>query len=274
MIASADAGTIDAAPSRDVAALYVDVAAGNLIASADAGTIAVAAGGELAVALRAARDGERRARRHMDAGIVTMESLHRVLRAVLQDDGGVAQAVEARPLVIFVVITDDDHAVQRHRGVGGNADLHVGTEPARDGHAVGGGGKLSGRFSRQLREVAVPCVRLGVGRGGDALHLQSSVVLQCHLLAALELLDGQVDVGLCVVHVTLPAVGVLGVVGQADGVGRHGLHQANRVTHAGAVGNRRIESVWFKAQKGGSGIVRRRRPIAAFVAGIDHQSRI
>ena len=60
----------------------------------DASTIAV--GDEFA---RRALDGEGLALGDMDTGIILIESPYRVCRAIGQDDGGVANAIEACPQV-------------------------------------------------------------------------------------------------------------------------------------------------------------------------------
>ena len=141
-VAAADAGCICAALGVDGAALNHDVAAGDLIAAADARAEAVAAGRERAGAL----DGQRLVLRNEDAGIVLIESLHRVRAA--EDDGGIAQAGDARPFAAADAHAVDGHAVERHRGAVGNRDFHVIAQRASHGVAV-----LNGSGRRHSREV-------------------------------------------------------------------------------------------------------------------------
>ena len=141
-VAAADASCTIATSGGDGAALNHDVAAGYLPAAADAASKAVAAGRERAVAL----DGQRLVLRNEDAGIVIIESLHRVSAA--EDDGGIAQAGDARPCVTAVAHAVDGHAVECHRGAVGDGDFHVGAQRASQGVAV-----LNGSGRRHSREV-------------------------------------------------------------------------------------------------------------------------
>ncbi len=156
----ADAGSNIATRGCDVAALDDDVTAGNLISAAYAAAFSIAAGRELACAGRAALDGECLVLWHVNAGISRMESLHRVLAAVGQDDGGVALAGEAGVFTITPgAVCIDARAVERHRGAVGNRNLHVCAECARQRRSV-----LNGRSSSHLRQVDG---LVGIRTGGD-----------------------------------------------------------------------------------------------------------
>ena len=139
-MAAADAGAIFAARCRDVATLNVnDSTRCTTISAADARAKAVAAGIERARASGFALDGERIVLWYIDTGIVLIESLHGVCRAVGKDDGGMTLAGDACPLVIRVVHAADVHAAERHRGIVGYRDLHGitgGIERARYFHSV------------------------------------------------------------------------------------------------------------------------------------------
>ena len=187
---AADACSIITTFGLDVAALDDDVATGDIPCSADAATLAIADGLELAGANASALDDERLVfrgvvfiARYIDAGPIFIESLHPVRLAVGQDDGGVALAVNAGPIVVLVVFAVDFHAGERHRGAVGNHDL-VGmrraVERAGERRAVGHDDRMAVRPNERrgdVRQVAVP----SVVRRRDALHLQPSRVGQRHL---------------------------------------------------------------------------------------------
>ena len=118
MVAATDTCYTTAANGVDGATLYDDVAAADIIAAADARTRAVTAGSERAAAL----NGECMARGHVDAGIVEIESPHSV--RTLENDGGVAVASNARPIVTGVH-TIDGHVFERHGGTVGDGNLYV-----------------------------------------------------------------------------------------------------------------------------------------------------
>ena len=158
-IAAADArpakaeGTAPAAFGRDRAALYDDAAAGDLPAAADAGR---AKGIALRDERAGAADDERAAFGDVDAGVVVVEANHPVL--ALEDDRGVAEAGDARPLAVRVVHAVDGRVAERHRRARGDAHLAVDAERAGYNRAVGGD-----RMDRGKRgKVAVP------GRGDHA----------------------------------------------------------------------------------------------------------
>ena len=120
-VAAADAGAIIVAIGRDDAALDDDVAVMAFIATADAGREITSRG----VERTAAAYGERLAFGNEDAGIV-VTTHHIVRRPVLQDYDRIAQAGNARPLVVLVVCVGGDvHSAQRHRCAVGNGQAGV-----------------------------------------------------------------------------------------------------------------------------------------------------
>ena len=102
--ATADARSIPAAIGRDGAAADGDVAArGLVVAAADARTIVTASSIERAVAL----EGEGMALGYVDAR-TPQSPLHVVGHTFGQDDDGIAQAGDARPPVVTVVVVGGD----------------------------------------------------------------------------------------------------------------------------------------------------------------------
>ena len=120
--ATADGCRGKAARCHDGSALNADVATARVDSRANSRCRAVAAHVERAVAL----DGDCLAHGNVDAGIVLVESLHRV--CALKDDGGVAQTGEACPQVGIAVLAVDSRIVERHRGTVGNRNLYIGAE--------------------------------------------------------------------------------------------------------------------------------------------------
>ena len=120
-VSAADARTVFTALGGDVAALDDDVSASNISGPADARAIGTARGRERARAL----DGERFSLGNKDARIIFVESIHRVRRAVGQDDGGIARAGKARPFKAVVVVALDVHAFEYYRRTVSNGDLEA-----------------------------------------------------------------------------------------------------------------------------------------------------
>ena len=109
-----------------------DIAARVPPTATDARATVTARGVERAAAL----DGEGLVGSYVDAGTAT-SSLHAVGRASIQDDGGVAQAADARPRVAAVVGDGGVvHAVEGHRGAVGDGDLGLGAARAGEDVAV------------------------------------------------------------------------------------------------------------------------------------------
>lgn len=134
-----DARTIESTLGRDGAALDFYVAAVNEFTTADARSEVFVVDNEPARALWAALDDERLALSAVNAGILAVEVLHRVRRAVGQHDGGVAQAGEACPQAFGVPAAAVVDAV--------------------DGSAAQGDGGAIGYRQLQLLRRAVECAR-------------------------------------------------------------------------------------------------------------------
>ena len=126
----ADSGRAFAAVGDDRASVDVDGAAVHARTAADARAAPVAAGRQRA----GAADVKPTARRHVDSGIVRVESPDGV--RAFKDQRGVALAGEARPRAACAVHAVDDRVGERHRRAVGDGHLVRAAERAVDRRAV------------------------------------------------------------------------------------------------------------------------------------------